>query len=99
MPKDKVEEFRISECGEELALALLFIIEKGLKDEYTEWAKRAKEELFGEKKGGDCYCPFAKEHCANGRVESRPNDECEFWSPKGDCRIRLVLELAEKRLE
>lgn len=46
MPKDKVEQFRISECGEELALALLFIIEKGLQDEYIEWAKKTKEELF-----------------------------------------------------
>jgi hypothetical protein len=48
----------------------------------------------------DCFCPLAKEHCTSGRVESRPNDECEFWNAvKGDCRIRKVLEILEEKLE
>lgn len=46
-----------------------------------------------------CYCPFAKEHCTDGRVESSPSDECEFWNPNvGDCRFRLVLALLEEKL-
>lgn len=47
-----------------------------------------------------CYCPIAKEHCTNGRVESHPNDECEFWdNEKSDCRIRRVLALLQLSLK
>jgi len=63
----------------------------------------AAEELEDEVKkdqDGDCFCPFVKEHCTDGKVESRPNDECEFWNPQvGDCRVRLVLVLLEKRFK
>lgn len=45
-----------------------------------------------------CFCPLAKEHCTNGRITSHPQDECEFWNPTGDCRIRKVLELLEEML-
>jgi len=49
-----------------------------------------------------CYCPIAKEHCTNGRIEVKPNfyDECEFWdNEKGDCRIRRVLLQLSLKLE
>jgi hypothetical protein len=45
-----------------------------------------------------CYCPFAKAHCESGVVEKGTNLVCEFWGGT-DCRIRLVLELLEKKLK
>jgi len=52
MPKDNFERFRISQCAEELALAILFIIDKGLKDEYVDWSRKMREYLKERNKHG-----------------------------------------------
>jgi len=46
MPKDKIKKFRITWCGKELSIAILFIIEKGLAEEYKEWARDKRKELY-----------------------------------------------------
>jgi hypothetical protein len=67
---------------------------------YLDRLEGVMEEEIKQNHNEDCFCPFAKEHCTDGKVESRPGDECEFWNPQvGDCRVRLVLALLEKRLK
>ena len=66
--------------------------------------KSSNENIRFTSSNEDCFCPFAKEHCTNGylrdQVGNAISTECEFWNPQvGDCRIRLVLALLEKKLK